>query len=226
MKTIKKQAGFTLVELAIVLVIVGLLLAGVLKGQELIESGRVRRAASDLDGIAAAYTTYLDRYKALPGDDGPIATFTARAGSWTALAVATGVGNQDGAIVATAATTFTATPTGSENELFFRHLKAANLLTGDPAATLANSLPTNAWGGKTGIVNVASIQGRAAVAKLLVCLGSVPGKAAAALDRQLDDGLPGTGTLRATLGTANTVPAAAAASYAEDQVYTVCRDSP
>ena len=59
----KAQSGFTLVEIAIVLVIIGLLLGGVLKGQELIENGRVKNAANDMNGIVAAYNSYLDRYR-------------------------------------------------------------------------------------------------------------------------------------------------------------------
>ena len=66
MKT--QQSGFTLIEIAIVLVIIGLLLGGVLKGQELITSARVRNMISQQDGIKAAYFGFLDRYRALPGD--------------------------------------------------------------------------------------------------------------------------------------------------------------
>ena len=64
----RKQAGFTLIEIAIVLVIIGLLLGGVLKGQELITSARVRNLISQQDGIKAAYFGFLDRFRALPGD--------------------------------------------------------------------------------------------------------------------------------------------------------------
>ena len=64
----RKQTGFTLIEIAIVLVIVGLLLGGVLKGQELITSARVRNMISQQDGIKAAYYGFQDRYRALPGD--------------------------------------------------------------------------------------------------------------------------------------------------------------
>src|SRR5512147_1160175 len=64
----KPQAGFTLIEIAIVLVIIGLLLGGVLKGQELITSARVRNLISTQDGIKAAYFGFQDRYRALPGD--------------------------------------------------------------------------------------------------------------------------------------------------------------
>ena len=64
----KASQGFTLIEIAIVLVIIGLLLGGVLKGQELITSARVRNLISQQDGIKAAFFGFQDRYRALPGD--------------------------------------------------------------------------------------------------------------------------------------------------------------
>ena len=64
-----KQKGFTLVEIAIVLVIVGLLIGGVLKGQEMITNAKLKRIESDNAGIAAAMFSYQDRYLQLPGDD-------------------------------------------------------------------------------------------------------------------------------------------------------------
>jgi prepilin-type N-terminal cleavage/methylation domain-containing protein len=66
---LKKQTGFTLVEIAIVLVIVGLLIGGVLKGQEMITNAKLKRIESDNAGIAAAMFSYQDRYLQLPGDD-------------------------------------------------------------------------------------------------------------------------------------------------------------
>ncbi|MCX8018182.1 MAG: prepilin-type N-terminal cleavage/methylation domain-containing protein, partial [Rhodocyclaceae bacterium] len=65
----KKQSGFTLVEIAIVLVIIGLLLGGVLKGQELINQAKIKNIANDLNGMSAAVYAYQDRYKRFPGDD-------------------------------------------------------------------------------------------------------------------------------------------------------------
>ena len=65
-----KQGGFTLVEIAIVLVIIGLLLGGILKGQELIQSARVRSLADAATGIQAAYFGFIDRYRQIPGDWG------------------------------------------------------------------------------------------------------------------------------------------------------------
>ncbi len=68
MKTGATERGFTLVEIAIVLVIIGLLLGGILKGQELITSARVRNLADQASAVQAAYYGFVDRYRAIPGD--------------------------------------------------------------------------------------------------------------------------------------------------------------
>ena len=67
MKT-RNSGGFTLVEIAVVLVLIGLLLGGVLKGQQLISSARVRNMADQNSGIQAAYYGFIDRYRQVPGD--------------------------------------------------------------------------------------------------------------------------------------------------------------
>jgi len=64
----KRQHGFTLIEIAIVLLIISLLLGGIVKGQEMINSARVRSMANDLAGIETAWISFQDRYRALPGD--------------------------------------------------------------------------------------------------------------------------------------------------------------
>ena len=64
-----RQTGFTLVEIAIVLVIIGLLLGGILKGQEMITQAKIKNVVNDFNGITAAVNSYQDRYRALPGDD-------------------------------------------------------------------------------------------------------------------------------------------------------------
>jgi prepilin-type N-terminal cleavage/methylation domain-containing protein len=61
--------GFTLVEIAIVLVIIGLLLGGILKGQEMITQAKIKNVIADFSGISAAYHGYVDRYSKVPGDD-------------------------------------------------------------------------------------------------------------------------------------------------------------
>ena len=66
--TIRNSKGFTLVELAIVLVIIGIILGAVLKGQELVNSAKAKRAYNDVRGVTAAIYTYMDKYGLrLPG---------------------------------------------------------------------------------------------------------------------------------------------------------------
>src|SRR5438046_8628792 len=86
------EAGFTLVEIAIVLVIIGLLLGGILKGQEMITQARIKNVINDFNGIVTAITSYQDRYRALPGDDKGAAT------RWAAQAPAAG-GNQGNGVI-------------------------------------------------------------------------------------------------------------------------------
>ena len=75
MKNMKKsiksqQSGFTLVEIAIVLVIIGLLLGGILKGQELINSAKVKSLVNDFRVAQTYVYGYQDKFRAIPGDDG------------------------------------------------------------------------------------------------------------------------------------------------------------
>ncbi|MGB0935484.1 MAG: type II secretion system protein [Alphaproteobacteria bacterium] len=62
------QAGFSLVELAIVLIVIGLIVGGVLKGRELIESARLKSVLTQLNEYRVATGTFMVRYNALPGD--------------------------------------------------------------------------------------------------------------------------------------------------------------
>jgi len=68
MKRLQRQKGFTLVELAIVLTIIGLLIGGILKGQALINNAKVTSQIAQLQAVEAAYTTFQSTYNALPGD--------------------------------------------------------------------------------------------------------------------------------------------------------------
>src|SRR5688572_6519858 len=87
-----QQSGFTLVEIAIVLVIIGLLLGGILKGQELINSAKVKTLANDFRVIPTYIYAYQDRYKALPGDHATAATQVAGATNATTPAASQGNG--------------------------------------------------------------------------------------------------------------------------------------
>src|SRR5215216_5548834 len=110
----KNERGFTLIEIAIVLVIIGLLLGGVLKGQELITGARVRNLIQQQDGVKAAYFGFLDRFRALPGD---YANATTNITNVSTAACNSGNGNGNGQIETTA----------NENTLVWEHLSKAGL---------------------------------------------------------------------------------------------------
>jgi prepilin-type N-terminal cleavage/methylation domain-containing protein len=67
-KLFSSQAGFTLVELAIGLVIIGLLIGAILGGAQMIKNAKIKRQVSDLRGLYGAVYTYFDRFLQLPGD--------------------------------------------------------------------------------------------------------------------------------------------------------------
>ena len=214
------QAGFTLIEIAIVLVIIGLLLGGVLQGQQLIENSRVRSATNDINGIAAGAFSYQERYGRLPGDD-PGAT-SARGSNWSRDEG----GNGDGQVGGDDDVTFIPGP-GSEIAYFFQDLRSAGFINGDHSQPGIQALPQNPFGGLTSVTNAPILttppeSGGAPLGGLKVCMNNVPGSSAMALDSQLDDGNPATGRFRATsdevLGDTNEPPS----TYNEDLAHIVC----
>lgn len=221
MKSSKTQGGFTLIEIAIVLVIIGLLLGGVLQGQQLIENSRVRSATNSLNGLAAAVFSYQDRYGRLPGDDP--GAITTRGASWPRAAAVASQGN--GVITSSGANAFNPAAT-DEVSFFFQDLRSAGFIQGDSTLTGANALPANPFGGLMTVETAGALSdGTNAMAGLKICMGNVSGSASIALDTQLDDASPNSGRLRASAdaGVPNTVPAAtAAATYTEDLTYTIC----
>lgn len=146
--TDKGQQGFTLVELAIVMVIIGLLIAGILKGQELIANTRVTSTVAAIKGVDAAVTTFRDMYGVIPGDfpAAPAAATAAGriAGCTAAPCTNAGDGNGHLGIGAAVVNPFGAAPSGEpERQAFFPQMAAANLLGGIAAINAVQ----NTWGG-------------------------------------------------------------------------------
>ena len=192
------RSGFTLIEVAIVLVIIGLLLGGVLKGQELITGARVRNLIQQQDGVKAAYFGFLDRFRALPGDYGQAtANITGIAAGPCGTPTANGNGDGNGQITAT----------GNENTLVWEHLSKAGFIngtytcaTGTP--TQATS-PTNPYGQFLVLMFNNTYLGTGTVPNRhnLSTGGQIPSDILAEIDRKVDDGNPQQGSFRA--GTAN-----------------------
>jgi len=209
----KKQTGFTLIELAIVLVIIGLLLGGVLKGQELINSAKVKNMASDFKNAQVYIYGYQDKYKALPGDD---------VHADTHVVGALGTGGTLGNGVIQGSWNSAANPATTESELFWQHVRLAGLAPGPTSVTDANYYPRNADGG---IIGVQSISGFTTITNMtgafVICSDAILGKFAKQLDVTLDDGETSTGSVRAIV---SGTPGAGVATTAivDATTYTVC----
>ena len=212
------QRGFTLVEIAIVLVIIGLLLGGSLKGQEMITQAKTKNVIADFSGISTAYHSYQDRYRATPGDD------TGAATRWAAAPAAIS-GNGNGSIAgAYNADCTSASP--PESCQWWDHLRRAGFVAGNGATQ-----PLNTAGGMIGVQTGDTAGGTAlgGLSGLILCSANLPDKIAIAVDTQMDNGLSATGTVRAALQTAPNPPidntTAAAATYAEtgSNLYALCR---
>jgi len=202
----KKQTGFTLIELAIVLVIIGLLLGGVLKGQELINQAKIKNVIADFNGITAAYYGYQDRYKAIPGDDSGAARFAT-----------TTSGNGNGQIAGDYNDIVAAPTAADESSLFWQHLRLAGFVGGSGGTN-----PNNALAGIIGIQQggdlMRSTSGTAGTGftGLILCSSNLPDKIAVAVDTTIDDGDPQTGSVR---GHVQTTPNPAVPQDAETGVY-------
>jgi len=206
----RQNSGFTLVEIAIVLVIVGLLIGGVLKGQEMITNAKLKRIESDNAGIAAAMFSYQDRYLQLPGDDSAASTrFDAYSAGGTPVGTkADGQGNGvigDGTDwdASVELANWAANVEADETSKFFAHLRAAGLIPGGATDT---TRPTNAYGGLIGIQDGALL-----IAGHVTIFGQIEGPIAKIIEARLDDGAPESGRIQAD-ETDETMDAGAASS--------------
>lgn len=237
------QAGFTLVELAIVLMIIGLLIGGILRGQELMENARVTTTIQQTKAYDGAATAFRDAYSAMPGDmqvpnnrlpNCPTGSQCGTAGDGNGLLgpLATQV-----VVLRTGADN---NAVNSEHRNFWLHMAVARLISGVdasgpatpvswgimfPAAKIAggfhvasmnvpaNGVITPAFSGLFLILRNAPAAGPILEGDGLSAISPIR---AAQFDRKLDDGLPNTGDVIGVSSNAGgCVAAAAGGGYTE-----------
>lgn len=230
--------GFTLIEMSIVLVIIGLIIGGILKGQEIIAEARAKAVVNEVNAARGAVNTYFDRYRALPGDDvnGP-----------TRVDPRLVAGNGDGAVGPTPGPntaqglTNVANANQGENYQYFKALGAARLLNGMEVGPIGITQSTNFGTGSS--LPTAPITGSG----MTIVYGTHDGdgtnattretghwyrihknattpapaftpRELANIDNMIDDGLPGEGGVRGD-GTSACAPTGQGALYTlSDQV--------
>jgi prepilin-type N-terminal cleavage/methylation domain-containing protein len=247
----QSESGFTLVELAIVMIIIGLLIGGILKGQELITNARVSSTVAQVKATESGISGFRDKYSVLPGDITNVTNRLPNCGAGLcAVSPAIGTAN-DGVISNTGVVSDPGLTVGgtTESGLAFIHLGAAGLVGGvNPAATAiaaGSSNPTTPLGGAwtmgtstgtaTGVILPAGLISGVYIATTPAVTAPIPATSvqimtpsnARTIDTKLDDGQPNSGTVRA-IGlaaggaTACTNNATAAAIYNESLGGTVC----
>ena len=225
MSSIRKKHGFSLVELSIVLVILGLLTGGILAGQSLIRAAQIRSVSNDIQKYTAAIFTFRDKYFALPGDmNNATAFWGVAAGDGNAFVnpcLSAGTddgrtcnGNGDGRI-----SDVTASPTIGESFRMWQHLSNAGLVEGSYRGTigadLSRVMPSSKV--KTGSVWFSMYIGASAgtttsfaatATQLFQLYGSgltsfefLRPEEAWNIDTKMDDGRPNLGSVRSNKGT-------------------------
>lgn len=200
-----KQAGFTLVELAIVLVIIGLIVGGVLAGQDLIKAAEQRSAIGQIEKLDTVVNAFRSKYNDIPGDVANPTNFGLNPPSVLTL-LGNGVLDPQGASLL------------EESGMFFTHLaqaglineninaSTANVTTGTVSTTMSTFAPISKLGksiyiraqssGGTNYYMMDSSTTLSTAGVITAAYGMTP-IIAYNMDSKLDDGVPVTGKVQA-----------------------------
>lgn len=179
--------GFTLVEIAIVLVVIGLLLGGMLRATELLTNARVRELIAQQDSYRTAYYGFTERFRAAPGD---YSQAIANIGGVTQN------GNGNGRIEGTT--------TPNETVLAWEHLSHAGFLNRGFTYSAAQSDATSPKGRYgdyhqlvyDGVYGAGSLATPGPLRHNVKTGANVPVEVLAEMDRKIDDGQPNSGSLQ------------------------------
>jgi prepilin-type N-terminal cleavage/methylation domain-containing protein len=222
------QRGFTLVELAIVLVIIALLVGGMLVGGEMIKTAEVRSFASQLAKFNSATATFRVKFGGLPGD---ITSTRAADFGFVARSGAAGHGDGNGLIESC---TSNGDDLGCETALFWQDLADAQLIANNlktttdayidgtaPGFALGDHLPESNL--RAGVYyftytfnsrNTYYVGGISTVnaSGVLTNADGLNVREADDIDNKMDNGVPNTGTVRAVTNLTTIDPGAAPAA--------------
>lgn len=205
--------AFTLVELSIVLVIIGLLVGGVMVGQDLIKGGSFKKQVSQVENYRVGTNAFRDKYRGIPGD---LIAQTANGFTMTARSGGAGHGDGNGRIEGCSAN---ATVAGCETLLYWNDLTFAGMLSPsmttatDTLATITSSnrddyLPRAALNqnhitvytdGNSNYYQIAGVTATSAGGDYTLANAMTP-MDALSIDTKLDDGMPLVGSVRAVGG--------------------------
>ncbi len=181
---IRGKGGYTIIEMSLVLLLGGMLMGGVLRGETLTEGFQVRRLIIDLQNISISYSMYVDRYNAVPGDD-------SGNHGWKGVSA----GNRNGLIEGGSAAD------GEEAHEEWQSLRYAGLLTGNPEAKGEDVFIRSPFGGRYFLThrNFGGGVGR----RNCIRVDDLSGSIAEQIDREYDDGIYNRGSITASASYVN-----------------------
>lgn len=210
MGTTDRQAGYSAIEMAIAVAIIGTFMLIVLWGTGLVDVGKTYTARRQFENTFAAVLAFRDRWQVLPGDSDAVGVLMgrppARFHDGEKIINLTTNGVIDGDLI---------DPASPEGEQYaaWRDLRKSGFYPGAPELIGVAALPDNPFGG------IAGFAGEAFGLAMPLCMTLIPGPAALQLDTWLDDGKPLTGRVRSGR-TVKGPPGQGA--YDEATAYTVC----